>query len=159
VALRLRRRSETFRGAGRAADGGESLDARRRNPGILWRKSNRARPVHPAGGVSAERRDGGGLLPCARAARVFPDREPRRAGGALLLHLFVHRHAGRRPAEPRCRRARQRRVAKTCPKSPRFLAGGLAKTISSPISRDRNDKLEFQVIQRTRDRAQRTKDN
>lgn len=49
------------------------------------------RSLHPLGGVSLQRADGGGLLDGARDTGGVSDRQSRCAGGPLLFRLPLHR--------------------------------------------------------------------
>src|SRR5258708_30468951 len=65
-----------FRRAGaRRARAHAFTDVVRRSAGVLWRTVDYSRPVHPAGSVSAMRRDGGGILQAARGQGTLANRE------------------------------------------------------------------------------------
>src|SRR5579863_1090875 len=67
----------------------------------LRRRVDHARPVHTARGVPAGRRDGGRLLPHARAAGILAAHQRRRTGRVLLLLLPVAQFGWRGPMESR----------------------------------------------------------
>src|SRR5262245_3919357 len=74
----------------------------RRHDRVVRRRGRSARLLDRAGRLHHVGRDGGRLLPVPPAERFLADPEPRRAGGAVLLHLAAPGRARRRRLERRC---------------------------------------------------------